>query len=573
MKKTINLRSENLNRVALSCSILLLLCVCFNHILVLGSFIIGHLFLSWAFPLSILLAILALFILGKQFNITKKEIIISVFLGCVIISVSLLISNLFWDMSWDGQWYHQSAIYNLVEGWNPLSEPIKKFNKSNDLSINHFPKGSWYMAASIYSTFGLFEAGKALNFMVLIAAGLFLYIVARKFTFSKRNSLFTSILIILNPVVWSEIVTYLVDGLLFLYLSIYIAALFSLIRKHDFLHLLIGIMAIIGLLNVKFTGIVFLVIFSAFGFIYILLKQKTLIIKYIGLHAAAIALGLFVFGFNPYVTNLKERGNPLYPILGSKDYPSQLEQGKDGNEKHETPLNMRGKSLPFRFFYAHFGKPGNAPYDKQDHAELGIPFISSISSWKAYRFHETRVAGFGPFFSGILILSLIYLLYLCRYNKDKWLFVLLIYGAIIASLFVSKHFWWARFAPQIWLIPIIPILIGLYYSKDKRLFNYGLISLMTVNALIVLCIHLQWEAQTTLKLKKELSYIKREGKAIKMSPRWFKKSIQERLKLFEIHYDIIPYKAMKKEEQKAYFTNVPIGYPGAIPYVKVDKIK
>ncbi|PWH84455.1 hypothetical protein DIS18_07995 [Algibacter marinivivus] len=558
-------------KVTLSCCLILLLTICLNHLLVLLSFIIGHYFLPWACPLSIILAVIVLFILGKKYEIDKRTVKVSVVLSFFLIVLSLLVSALFWDLSWDGQWYHQSAIYNLAEGWNPFSEPIRKFNRSNDLSIIHFPKGSWYMAASIYSTFGFIEAGKALNFIILIVASLFFYIVSRKFRLSKRNSFIVSSLIILNPVVWSEIVTYLVDGLLFLYLSIYIAALFSVIRKYDFLHLLIGIMAIVGLLNVKFTGIVFLVVFSGFGFIYVLLKNKALIFKYIGFHTLAIALGLIVFGFNPYVSNLQKRGNPLYPILGSKGYPSQLEQGKDGNEKHETPLNMKGKSLPFRFFYAHFGKPGNAPYDNQDNAELAIPFISSISSWRAYRFHETRIAGFGPFFSGILILSILYLFYLLRHNKSKRLLVLIAYSAIISSLLISKHFWWARFAPQIWLIPIVPMFIGLYSFKKKRIFNYGLISLTVANALIVLFIHMHWEALATLKVKEELSLIKKEKKSIQISPRWFKRSIKERLLIYGIDHDIISYKEMKNIEDKKYFSNVPMGYPGAIPYIETDK--
>ncbi|WP_298495852.1 hypothetical protein [uncultured Algibacter sp.] len=560
-------------KITLSCCLILLLTICLNHLLVLLSFIIGHFFLPWTFPLSVILAVIVLFILGKKYEIDKRTVKVSVLLSFFFIVFSLLVSGLFLDLSWDGQWYHQSAIYNLAEGWNPFSEPIRKFNRSNDLSIIHFPKGSWYMAASIYSTFGFIEAGKALNFIVLIAASLFFYIVSRKFRLSKRNSFIVSSLIILNPVVWSEIATYLVDGLLFLYLSIYIAALFSVIRKYNFLHLLIGIMAIVGLLNVKFTGIVFLIIFSGFGFMYILLKNKALIFNYIGFHTLAIVLGLIVFGFNPYVSNLHKRGNPLYPILGSKEYLSQLEQGKDGNEKHETPLNMKGKSLPFRLFYAHFGKPGNAPYDNQDNAELAIPFISSISSWKAYRFHETRIAGFGPFFSGILILSILYLFYLLRHYKSKRLLVLIAYSAIISSLLISKHFWWARFAPQIWLIPIIPMLIGLYSFKEKKAFNYGLIFLIMINALIVLFIHIRWEALTTLKVKEELLLLKKENKSIQISPRWFKKSIKEKLVLYDINYEMIPYKQIKKIEDKKYFSNVPMGYPGAIPYIETDKTK
>lgn len=105
------------------------------------------------------------------------------------------------------------------------------------------------------------------------------------------------------------------------------------------------------------------------------------------------------------------------------------------------------------------------------------------------------------------------------------------------------------------------------------MFNYGLISIMIVNALIVLCIHLNWEAKATLKFKKELLYIKNKNVAIKISPKGFKKSIEERLQLLDIKYKIISNWHMKKEKHKEYFSNVPIGYPGAIPYIQTDEIK
>ena len=47
-------------------------------------------------------------------------------------------------------------------------------------------------------------------------------------------------------------------------------------------------------------------------------------------------------------------------MLGSAQYPSLEQSNKDGNEKYETPKNMVGRSLPVRFGYSIFGRPGNA---------------------------------------------------------------------------------------------------------------------------------------------------------------------------------------------------------------------
>ena len=127
------------------------------------------------------------------------------------------------------------------------------------------------------------------------------------------------------------------------------------------------------------------------------------------------------------MTNFINRGHPLYPIMGTKEYPSHLEIGKDGNEIYETPKNMMGKPIYTRFFYANFSRPSNAPYNEQKDAELMIPFTSKVSDWNVYRFHDLRISAFGPFFSGILILSLGYLFFLLlSMDKKRWILILLV---------------------------------------------------------------------------------------------------------------------------------------------------
>ncbi len=563
-----NLKNNSVNNSLKSICCFLLLFVCYNHLLVMLSFLTTSSLLPSAFYLSILLSTLTLFFLDRFKEIPLKQIIVSIIFGLLLIIASLLVASFFWDFSWDGQWYHQSAIYNMTEGWNPIKEPIRKFNKNNDLSILHFPKGSWYFAASTYSAFGVFEAGKALNFIVLFVLALFSYDVSRKFNLNKLNSILISVLLVFNPVIWSEIATYMVDQLLCLYLTIYVVAIFSLLKKYNLYHLLIGVMAVIGLINVKFTGVVFVFVFSFFGFVYILFKRRTLIKEYVIVHIVTAVISLLIFGFNPYISNLQERGNPLYPILGTDEFPSQLAQGFDGNEKHETPKNMQKKPFVVRFFYAHFGAPSNAPYDEKDNAELAIPFVSKVSSWDAYRFHETRVAGFGPFFSGLFILSLLYLLFFLKANKSKSILVLCVYGAIISSLCISKHFWWARFAPQIWFIPIIPLILGMASNKNKKA-NYSLVFLTIINALIVIAIHLTWEVKNTVRFKQELVILKKENRKIEFAKTWFKKSIEERLKMYDINYTFVPKKEIRKSPHKE-LSNVPKGYPGALLYIGKD---
>lgn len=241
---------------------------------------------------------------------------------------------------------------------------------------------------------------------------------------------------------------YLVDGLLFLYLVIYVAAFVDCIRKPTITSVLIGGLSTIGLINIKFTGLVFFCVVAFFGAVYMVIWKRHYLKKFIVAHLVVIITGVMLFGYNPYVTNFIERGHPLYPIMGTKAYPSIFEQTKeDSNEKWETPQNMVGKNLFVRFFYATFGRPGNAPYNDEKGAELIVPFTSKISDWTAYYYHETRVSGFGPFFSGIVILATIAMIVtFVTYKEARWL-LLLCTAAVLSTLLFSKHLWWPRLAP------------------------------------------------------------------------------------------------------------------------------
>lgn len=347
--------------------------------------------------------------------------------------------------------------------------------------------------------------------------------------------------------------------------------LFSWINKRQTLSIIIGMMASICLINSKFTGLVFFCFFAAFAFIYFLLEKKDYLYKFIGIHIFTLILGVCFFGFNPYVTNTIERGNPLYPIIGSAKYPSCFAQGFDANEVYETPKNMQGKDLSTRFFYAHFGRPGNAPYNNENNAELIWPFTSNISDWKAYTFHETRVSGFGPFFSGILLISLILFIWVAVTNKKSLKLLSLLILGIVCTLMISKHFWWPRFAPQIWLIPIIPIIFSLWYnnSKVRSIYTWILIFTLLVNGLIVMTVHLNWEIKSSINLKKQLTEIKNKNNTIIVNSGWFEKSTNERLKKFGIKYIQMPPDSIIKNNPQV-LTSVVEGYPGAVIFRVIE---
>jgi hypothetical protein len=538
-----------------------------DHFLVISSFLTSHKLLPFSFPLALAIMTGLSYGLASSEGLLMYERFWPVIISIVIMAVSFAFSVFYFDLSWDGQWYHQQAIYEMESGWNPFIEPMKDYFAS----ILHFPKGSWYFATSIYSTFGDFEAGKCLNLIVVISVGIFAYVTLLEFGFSEIKAFMLAILLPLNPVVWSEVTTYLVDGFVILYLTIYIISFFAWLRKPDLITFSIGAMSAVCLINVKFTGLVFLCFFTLDGFIFLLIWKSEFIVKYIGAHIAIFMLAILIFGYNPYITNTVERGNPLYPIMGSAKYPSHFELSGDANEDWETPQNMKGKPILVRYFYALNGRPGNAPYGEQD-AVLIWPLTSKPSDWTAYHFHETRVSGFGPYFNVILVLSMILFIWTMIWDKTSRWAMSILWATIIISLSISKHFWWPRFAPQMWMLPIIPVIFTLWnpISKPRVMLSWFLIFLLIVNGSIVLFMHMKWETEASICLRNQLAELQQKNKPIEVAFEAFGKSGEEKLKKWGIDFTSIPKDTLVKKPYNE-LKSVVEKYPMPILYREKEK--
>jgi hypothetical protein len=532
------------------------------------SFLTHFKLLPFVIPISLLTAIVINLYLENKAGLKKLDLFWSAMISLLVIFSSLIISAFFFDFSWDGQWYHQDAIYQIEDGWNPVFEPMRHLH----LSVVHFPKGSWYFAASVYSTFGCFEAGKSVNFIVLVALALGVYATSLEYGISKFKSIVLTALLVLNPVSCSQLTTYLVDGLLSLYLTIYVVAIFACLRNPDFKKLSIGVMAAVCLINTKFTGLVFFGVFAVFTFLYFLFWKREHLLKFIGVHTVTLILAVFIFGFNPYVTNTVERGHPFYPIMGTAKYPSQVTPENDSNELYETPGNMQGKATLTRYFYACFGRPSNAPYGGNRNAELIWPCTSKITDWAIYRFHAVRISGLGPFFSGTFVLSFILGIWaLFSIKKIRWAFILTL-AAVITTLLLNKHLWWARFAPQIWWLPIIPILFSFCSPLGKlhTITIWTLATLIVLNGLIVLCVHLNWETNSSVHLRKQLTELKQNNKTIEVNFEYFKRATEERLTKWGVKYIEVTDREIKQGKYNELISVVE-GYPGAVLFRVIDK--
>ena len=120
-----------------------------------------------------------------------------------VMAVGLLMSAFYFDLSWDGQWYHQWGIYLIADDWNPLMGPMQDFTPQLHTSVRHFPKGPWYVAAAIYEATGNFEAGKCPAVLSWAVMGLAVFAASLDWGLKRRAAVAIALVVALNPVVMS----------------------------------------------------------------------------------------------------------------------------------------------------------------------------------------------------------------------------------------------------------------------------------------------------------------------------------------------------------------------------------
>ena len=521
--------------------------------------------LPFTAPLSIIVAIILSNWLARRAGLSGRLRWWPIALAVGAILISLIPSAAFYDLSWDGQWYHQRGVYAISQDWNPLSEPLRNFNDYSQNWVRHYAKGPWYIGASLTSLTGWIEFGKFITWPALVAALMAVTAAGLDAGLRRKNAFALGILVALNPVVMSEMLSYLVDGLMICFLACYVAALISSFHRPNALAIVTGIAAMICSINSKFTGLVFLCFVCAGVGLYCLIRRRDILLHYIGLNLLAMILGVVVWGYNPYVTNTLNRGNPFYPLMGSKEYPSLAARGQDPIELYETPHNMQNRNRFVRFGYALFGRPGGQPFLDGPDARLMYPFLFPIKDIALYRFHETRIAGFGPLFSGILLLSLILAVWGCM-RSGPWpsLILLLSYLTLVTSLLISIHTWWARYGPQMWWFPILPIALVFWISRKRgpRFMAWILVLMLMINALLVSGVRFNWEVQATRTLRRQLTDLQNNGQKIEIDLRYFGQPVGERLKRWGIDYQRSRYQFQDGEE----LISVVYGYPGGIHY-------
>lgn len=499
-------------------------------VLLLGSFgfFAGSVVSSWQFPLAILLSLLINFqISRKSLPLDQKLFLRSCLVILVVVIISILVAEFFYDVSFDGQSYHIESVYQLGTKWNPIRTQLPDtINQSQAIYVNHYPKGAEIPQSAIYTVTKRIESGKATNFMMLMA-GFFLCLsfFFRINRFSFRKKLWLSALLVLNPVTTGELISYYVDGQVAILILCFIIACYFIFTEDFRAGQILLASTIIIIINLKFTGVLFAAIFSA-GFIFLLFVNKkfNVIRRSLTTLVAASLMGVFLVGYHPYVMNTRDFGNAFYPVMG---------QSKKDIITLVYPESFKDKNRFEKFFISLFTHTDELKIyeDPNPKISLKIPFtINKIDLLNAPKL-GIKMAGLGPFFSGAFVLSaILFVLVLWRKKSIERINISILLITIFISIFTVPEAWWARFVPQLWLVPLLIAFLSEDAIAKKEIWFRRIIYVsLSLNVFFAL-FNFPWNLMQSAEIKYQMAGLKASGDTIKIEMNYFRSN---RIRFYE----------------------------------------
>ena len=481
------------------------------------SFIFFNIFLStlfFIFKVSInasyvaisfiLSALLNIYFMKKKNMFDEKKFInsaISILMPILIIIFSIFINGKVLDYTWDGNSYQKATVGLLASGWNPLYEHLEDFDSNSEVPINiqdespvyinHYARASNIFAANIYKFTGNIEAGKSINTISIIMIFLF---TTSFLLYKNKSLLFTlmfSICVATYPVICAQFLTNYLDLLVYVFLYLIIFSFFIFEEKNFIFtrkEVTIPFFMLLTIaINIKFSLFAFAGLYCLayyLWYIYRLIKNKidkNFFIHFTITAVVSVLVGVLIVGAATYPKNLIDHGNPFYPLMG------------DGNTDIMTvnqPAEFNDKSPFEKFFIATFSRSADIYATSDETTKLKIPFSFDGDELHAVSAPDTRIGGNGVLFSGILILSILVIVFLTKslYNKNPRecvLFLIPLCVTILMTIFLGEA-WWARYFPQIYLFVLFAII--LLNSKDDKSWmkalGYMLMIIVLINNMI-----------------------------------------------------------------------------------------
>ena len=452
----------------------LLCCIALVLIIASLSFFAGIGIGPWQLPLSFILTGSIFFFLNRKILKDNSVFLKSLIYSLLIFACCIFISLVFYDISYDGQTYHMEGIYRLKNGWNPFFSNIPD---DVDLSIfiNHYSKGAEIPQATLYSLIGKIEVSKATNFILLIASFLLTlsYLLSLN-TLSKAKCILISFIAAFNPITINQLISTYVDGQLSTLLLCLLISILWVIKNANYSNLILLASVIIISCNVKFTGLVYVSIFLIAFLGWLIFVKKNILKRSFLTILIAGTVAVVIVGYNPYIINTTKHQHPFYPLMG---------HAKVDIMTKNLPNGFQSKNAIEKFFRSLLARTDNV-MNTGKKVQLKIPFTINKTDIANAPKIDTRIAGFGPLYSGIILLSAFLLIIYALQSREKRYIIYASYliAIILFSALINPESWWARYIPQVWYIPIIILVILESFNKNKfKIFKTILYACLILN--------------------------------------------------------------------------------------------
>lgn len=460
----------------------------------------------WGINFSYTLLAIYYLLKTKQVRV-YSAVIYPLFLSIILIGLVLFVSNWFIDYSYDGQSYHGEAIIQIYNGWNPNYNHIPG-NDIISLVINHFSKASWVTGGFFYKLTGSFECAKAANIIWMMANFCIAFYLFTKWFNNNYLSIILSMLLACNPVWLNMYLGNMLDCQVSNTIYIFILLLIITIAEKKFFLIPFLYLVIVYSTNLKFTVVGYNIIFIASVIFFLLIRKIFSDYRPLVIHLCmAIFVAVAIIGYQTYTKNTIEHGHPFYPFKGENHLNDSVSVLAMDYKKGNSVINFIKSNFAATTY--------NQAYTQ--HLKYKIPFKVRRYELERFAFAGVMIGGFGVWFSGVIVISLLMLIWLSFINRGKifkeYFPVYFFIGVILVSVLVNPYAYIARYVPQYYLIPFAVLLLWWFTYGKKGIIFYLLIGVIVINSLLISG-YTYYNTIVSRKVKRQLTEIKAKNKPV-----------------------------------------------------------
>ena len=406
-----------------------------------------------------------------------KTVLMSIVSLSIIFLIWYVLFYFIWDASIDWNTYHLQILFDLFNGHNIF------LGESSSKWLNYYPKTIEILFGWFGSFFRNYDMWRILKLTVILLSFLNITYVIKKNVWKLTWWHFLiTLLIVLNPVVLSQLFTFYIDDVLYLLLINFAVYVFLWDVKIWLIVFSLMVSAKLSYLCFWLISIVFLVLILSIykkENVLKIIKDYYNLISEKWLVRILFVILIILVSWYQYLINTFKYHNPLYWFY--------WEWKTDIISMFEPPV-MKDKNKILKFIYVYFSYSSNycVSDDCQNFMKIDKWFLKNFyNSYSALLFPDPNLNWFWNLFSVLLLLSTVLLIFSCfKYKKIKNCKT--IYGIMVLYVLFCTAllpFPWARYIPVLYCIPL---LIILFLNTENKFFWKLILFIYAVNIVLIL---------------------------------------------------------------------------------------